>query len=39
MHRAGFIPSLAKDGWREAPGWFDAGIPQLRLDSYVGKRR
>jgi len=21
-HRPGFIPSLAKEGWRKAPGWF-----------------
>jgi hypothetical protein len=35
MDRAGFIPSLAKEGWREAPGWFEAAIPQLRSDSYT----
>jgi hypothetical protein len=34
MDRAGFIPSLDKEGWREAPGWFEAAIPQLRSDSY-----
>jgi hypothetical protein len=34
MYRAGVIPSLDKEGWREAPGWFDARIPQLRSDSY-----
>ena len=34
MYRAGVIPSLDKEGWRDAPGWFDAGIPQLRSDSY-----
>ena len=40
MCRAGFIPSLDKEGWREAPGWFEAAIPQLRSDSYsrVDKR-
>ncbi len=35
MDRAGFVPSLAKEGWREAPGWFEAVIPQLRSDSYI----
>ncbi len=35
MYRAGFIPSLDKEGWREAPGWFEAAIPQLRSDSYI----
>ena len=35
MDRAGLIPSLAKEGWREAPGWFEAAIPQLRVDSYI----
>jgi hypothetical protein len=25
---------LDKEGWREAPGWFEAAIPQLRSDSY-----
>ena len=40
MYRAGFIPSLDKEGWREAPGWFEAAIPQLRSDSYIaGKFR
>ncbi len=34
MYRAGFIPSLDKEGWREAPGWFEAAISQLRSDSY-----
>jgi hypothetical protein len=24
------FPSLEKEGWREAPGWFEAAIPQLR---------
>jgi hypothetical protein len=31
------FPSLDKEGWREAPGWFDAVIPQLRSDSYNGR--
>jgi len=35
MYRAGFIPSLDKEGWREAPGWFKAAIPQLTSDSYI----
>ncbi len=35
MYRAGFIPSLDKEGWREAPGWFEAAIPQLKADSYM----
>jgi hypothetical protein len=39
MYRAGFIPSLDKEGWREAPGWFEAAIPQLRSDSYSGEPR
>ncbi len=34
MDRAGLIPSLAKEGWREAPGWFEAAILQLRSDFY-----
>ena len=34
MYRAGFIPSLDKEGWREAPGWFEAAILQLRSDFY-----
>ena len=38
MYRAGFIPSLDKEGWREAPGWFEAAIPQLRPDSYINRR-
>ncbi len=24
------FPSLAKEGWRVAPGWFEAAIPQIR---------
>jgi hypothetical protein len=35
MYRAGFIPSLDKEGWREAPGWFEAAIPQLKADSSM----
>jgi hypothetical protein len=38
MYRADFIPSLDKEGWREAPGWFEATIPQLRSDSYSAER-
>ena len=30
-----FFPSLSKEGWREAPGWFEAAIPQLRSDPYI----
>ena len=30
----GFFPALDKAGWREAPGWFEAVIPQLKSDSY-----
>ena len=33
MYRADFIPSLDKEGWREAPGWFEAAIQQLKPDS------
>ena len=22
------FPSLSKEGWREAPGWFETAIPQ-----------
>ena len=29
-----FFPALDKAGWREAPGWFEAVIPQLVSDSY-----
>jgi len=25
---------LSQEVWREAPGWFEAAIPQLRSDSY-----
>jgi len=25
MDHAGVIPSLDKEGWREAPGWFECG--------------
>ena len=39
MYRAGFIPSLAKEGWpRQGPGWFApqrGEIPQLEQDRYV----
>jgi hypothetical protein len=35
MYRAGFIPSLEKERWREAPGWFEAAILQLRSDSCM----
>ena len=35
MCRAGFIPALDKAGWREAPGWFEAVIPQPGSDSYI----
>jgi len=38
MYRAGVIPSLDKEGWREAPGWFDAGIPQLVQETYIAIR-
>ena len=38
MYRAGFIPSLAKEGWpRQGPGWFApqrGEIPQLEQDRY-----
>ena len=38
MYRAGFIPSLAKEGWpRQGPGWFApqrGEIPQLEQDGY-----
>ena len=30
----GFFPALDKAGWREAPGWFEAVIPQPGSDSY-----
>jgi hypothetical protein len=30
QRRSGFLPSLDKEGWREAPGWFDAAVPPLR---------
>jgi hypothetical protein len=29
------FPSLDKEGWREAPGWFEAAIPQLTSDAYI----
>ncbi|MDQ5908567.1 MAG: hypothetical protein QG599_658 [Pseudomonadota bacterium] len=35
MYRAGVIPSLDKEGWREAPGWFEAAIPQLIEDRHI----
>ncbi len=31
----GFFPALDKAGWREAPGWFEAVIPQPGSDSYI----
>ena len=31
----GFFPALDKAGWREAPGWFEAVIPQPGSDSYT----
>jgi len=35
-HRASEFSALAKAGWREAPGWFDAAIPQ-RAEQTQGK--
>jgi hypothetical protein len=39
MYRAGFIPSLDKEGWpRQGPGWFApqrGEIPQLQPDAYT----
>ncbi len=29
------FPSLAKEGWRAAPGWFETAIPQLREERYI----
>ena len=26
------FPSLAKEGWRVAPGWFETMIPQIRAE-------
>jgi len=31
----GFFPALDKAGWREAPGWFEAVIPQHGSNSYI----
>jgi hypothetical protein len=28
------FPSLDKEGWRAAPGWFETVIPQLREERY-----
>ena len=30
-----FFPALDKEGWREAPGWFDAVIPPLIQETYM----
>jgi hypothetical protein len=41
-NRTSFFPSLAKEGWRAAPGWFGMSTSQaerLYLGSNVGSRR
>ena len=35
----GLFPALDKAGWREAPGWFEAVIPQPGSDSYIESHR
>ncbi len=35
----GFFPALDKAGWREAPGWFEAVIPQPGSDFYRRSQR
>ena len=35
----GFFPALDKAGWCEAPGWFEAVIPQPGSDSYSVHRK
>lgn len=34
-----FFPYLAKEGWREAPEWFETMTPQVRQERYIAVSR
>jgi hypothetical protein len=38
LYRLWNFPSLDKEGWRVAPGWFETVIPQVRQERYISNR-